>query len=176
MKYFLWVFLLFFTFSAKSLKFSDSIIKQKHVYYKQIAKKVHDEFRIREIKNLNFSLELLYEYIELKYPYNSKVPICQFVLETGWFTSDSFVKYNNLSGMKFPEIRYSVAISEKLGHSSYSHWTDSVDDYYLWLVYRIKKGCDTSDYYLFLKTIGYAEDPLYISKLKSIEEKLCLTI
>lgn len=72
-------------------------------------------------------------------------------LETGNFKSRVFKKYNNLFGFV-----------GKNGYIKYNSWRASVIDYKAWQYDYYRGG----DYYTFLKAIGYAEDSLYISKLR----------
>jgi len=123
---------------------------------------------VQKIKESEFSKELLKKYMGLVYPNSSKVIIKQFILETGWFKSQSFLLYNNICGMKFPRSRATIATGKAMGHAKYEHWTDSIDDYMLWKEYHISNGEDTSDYYKFLNSVGYAEASNYIKILKRI--------
>ena len=68
----------------------------------------------------------------IKYP---KIVLAQAILETGWFKSPRTGKYYE-----------------------FNHWTESVKAYYTKVQYRYKGG----NYLLWLKKIGYAEDPGYI--------------
>lgn len=89
--------------------------------------------------------------------YNIKHPdivYAQAILETGNFTSKLCVEGNNLFGLR------------SKNYFKYNHWTESVIDYKNKIQYRYKNN---ENYYLFLKRINYAEDSLYISKLKSIK-------
>lgn len=94
------------------------------------------------------------EYYNVK---NPEIVYAQAVLETGNFKSGLSVKHGNLFGLKRRDNRY----------MTFDHWSASVIAYrdkvqYKW---REEKG---EDYYDFLTRIGYAEDPLYIQKLKTI--------
>lgn len=80
----------------------------------------------------------------------------QAILETGHFTSVGCVKHNNLFGL------YN---SRKGRYHKFNHWAESVVAYKEWIQRRYKPP---EDYYKFLKRIGYASDPLYVNKLKSI--------
>lgn len=95
----------------------------------------------------------------------------QAILETGWFTSESFLKYNNPFGMKVPHIRDTFVRGEGLKHGAYDHWTDAVKDMALWQDYWYSKGWNMNDYYNFLELLGYAEDPLYVKKLQTLPTK-----
>ena len=111
--------------------------------------------------------------------YNTLVFFCkepgilyqQAILETGWFTSKSFLEFNNPFGMKVPEIRKTFVQREGFGHGGYDHWTDAVKDMALWQQYWYSLGYNMDDYYSFLELLGYAEDPFYIQKLKTLPNK-----
>lgn len=99
----------------------------------------------------------------LKY-YNIKHPDIvyrQAILETGNFTSGGCKKDNNLFGL------YN---SRKGKYYTFKHWSESVEAYKKYIQSKYKSG----DYYQFLKNLGYAEDPNYIKKLKSLETEDCL--
>ena len=127
------------------------------------------ELRILEIKRSEFDIELLKEYLYLTDTTGSDVPMRQFILETGWFTSGSFTEHNNLSGMKHPANRETTSIGEEMSHASYEHWTKSVDDYMLWRKNYTDKGYDISDYYKFLRDVGYSTSNKYEERLKQIK-------
>lgn len=80
----------------------------------------------------------------------------QAILETGHFRSKVFREYNNLFGL------YD---SRKKDYYRFNHWSESVKGYIDFIQYRYEPP---EDYYHFLDRIGYAEDPNYISKVKSI--------
>lgn len=124
--------------------------------------------RLVEIRQSEFSPEILREYLELRNVRSYKIVLAQFRLETGHFKSRSFKVYNNISGMKRPRIRPNLASGEALGHAYYSHWTTSVDDYILWQEYNAEKLAASNDYYEFLSSVGYAEDGNYQKILKQI--------
>lgn len=83
----------------------------------------------------------------------------QAILETGHYRSKVFKEYNNLFGL------YN---SRKKDYYKFDHWTESVIAYLNFIQYRYKPP---NDYYQFLQDIGYAEDSLYISKLKNVQSK-----
>lgn len=140
-----------------------SVVEELHT-----VKQGWSEIRIQKIKNSNFSLELLEELLTLYNVQYSDYIIRQAVLETGNFTSTIFMENNNLLGMKHPRVRSTTSIGSNRGHAKYSHWTDSVIDYLLWLRYYKDRGYNTENYFRFLREVGYAEDPLYIYKLQNL--------
>jgi flagellum-specific peptidoglycan hydrolase FlgJ len=141
--------------------------------------KFHSEraFFYYQIRHLPFSEDLLkkcLQYEGINYP---EIVILQSRLETGNYSSDIFLNGNNLFGMKYPGHRSTVAAGIYKEHAKYTHWSDSVMDYALWQKYylsrgyRIGGGDDNNFYLVFLKSIPYAEDPRYISKLVKMSQR-----
>lgn len=99
------------------------------------------------IKNLNIMMSIL----EIQEP---NIVFNQCRLETGNYTSPAFKIHNNLFGfMKGKNIRH------------YNNWRESLIHYSHWQNINYSGG----DYYKFLVDIHYAEDSLYVKKLKSME-------
>ena len=97
------------------------------------------------------------QYYNIKHPTIVKA---QAILETARFTSDLYIKNNNLFGL------YD---SKNKRYYSYNHWWESI------IAYKktIQKRYENSRYYyMFLEDIEYAEDKEYINKLKEIAEGL----
>lgn len=85
--------------------------------------------------------------------------LAQSVLETGYYQSKVCREYNNIFGLYDSR------------HGDYYHfrrWEDSVIAYQKYIQYRYKGG----DYLLFLKRIGYAEDPGYIRKVARLARQI----
>lgn len=95
------------------------------------------------------------KYYNIQYP---EIVTAQSILETGHYKSKVCLQYNNLFGL------YN---SKKRDYYSFNHWTKSVKAYYDLVQYRYKEG----DYYEWLSKIGYAEDPNYIAKVKSVQKR-----
>lgn len=91
---------------------------------------------------------------------NQIIVLAQSLLETDFFASNVCKRYNNLFGL------YD---SRSKRYYSFERWEDSVVGYRKFIQYRYKSG----NYFAFLKRIGYAEDPQYISKVGKITKKLC---
>lgn len=92
----------------------------------------------------------------IKHP---KIVLAQAILETGWFTSSVCRNKNNLFGLTNPRTG---------NYYEFGHWTDSVRAYYTKVQYRYKGG----NYLLWLRDIGYAEDPGYIRTVIRILRQL----
>ena len=82
---------------------------------------------------------------------HADIALAQARLETGNFTSSQCRTKRNLFGIKHNG-RY----------ASYRNWKESIADY----KERISSRYTGGDYYAFLRRIGYAKDPKYITKLK----------
>lgn len=95
------------------------------------------------------------EYYNVKY---SDIVAAQAILETGHFRSEGCTKDNNLFGL------YN---SRKQEFFKFNHWTESVKAYRDMVQYRYKEG----DYYTWLDNIGYAEDSIYVAKVKIIRNR-----
>lgn len=162
MRLFLVTLLLLISVSGYSPEVDTKIRVKRFNYYVK-------ELRIQEIRKQDFNTKLLVEYVNLKYPNSSKVSLKQFILETGWFKSKIFKENNNICGMRLPKVRKTTAIGSKYNHAVYNSVWDSIDDYYYWYEYHKKYHND--DYYLFLKSVGYAESNSYIKLLKQIKVK-----
>lgn len=93
------------------------------------------------------------EYFDIK---NPDIVYAQAILETGNFKSNLCIYNNNLFGL------YD---SKNKRYHKFNHWTESVIAYRDWIQYKYNLK---EDYYDFLKRINYAEDTLYINKLKYI--------
>ena len=92
----------------------------------------------------------------IQYP---KVVLAQAILETGWFTSPLCRNQHNLFGLTNP----------KTGkYYEFSHWTESVRAYYTKVQYKYKGG----NYLLWLREIGYAEDPKYVREVMKVLSQL----
>ena len=97
----------------------------------------------------------LYEEIRrngIQYP---KIVLAQAILETGWFRSSVCRNKHNLFGLTNPQTGK---------YYEFDHWTESVRAYYTKVQYKYKGG----NYLLWLKEIGYAEDPRYIQAVSRI--------
>jgi hypothetical protein len=93
------------------------------------------------------------DYYEIQQP---DIVVAQAILETGLFKSDLCIEHHNLFGL------YNSRIKE---YYHFNHWTESVKAYRNKVQYRYQDG----DYYDWLERIGYAEDSLYVSKLKNVK-------
>lgn len=104
----------------------------------------------------NESLLKTLEYYDVKH---LDIVYAQAILETGNFNSKICKEYNNLFGL------YD---SRKKDFYKFNHWSESVLGYKL---YVQNKYNSKDNYYSFLINLPYAEDSLYISKIKQIVKR-----
>ena len=90
---------------------------------------------------------------------NQRYVVAQALLETGYFTSRVCLECNNLFGLRRPSDG---------SYYEFDRWEESVKAYKDYVQYKYKGG----DYLLFLKRIGYAEDPDYLVKVHQIAKTL----
>ena len=90
---------------------------------------------------------------------NGLIVLAQALLETGYFSSRVCKEYNNLFGL------YD---SKNREYFRFARWEDSVVAYQRMIQYKYKGG----NYFLFLKRIGYAEDPGYLVKLAKVVKSI----
>lgn len=100
-------------------------------------------------------------YAEIKrngilYP---KVVLAQAILETGWFRSSLCRERHNLFGLTNPHTGK---------YYEFGHWTESVRAYLTKVQYKYKGG----NYLLWLRDIGYAEDPGYVEAIFKVLKML----
>ena len=103
------------------------------------------------------TLYLALKHYNIKHP---KIVLAQAKLESGNYTSAHCIRKNNFLGL------YN---SKKKEYYSFKHWTDCIEGYKNMIEHKYRDG---EDYYTFLIRIGYASDPIYITKVKQIERKL----
>lgn len=96
---------------------------------------------------------------------NADIVYAQILIESGNFTSNIWKNNNNCSGMKLAKTRPTTAIGEEFGHAKYRNFRDGLLDIALWQSCYARNLTQEQ----YLKVIGeiYAEDELYLSKIKS---------
>lgn len=106
-----------------------------------------------EISNLpTLTIPNLYAEIIQNDIQHPKIVLAQAILETGWFRSPVCLDKHNLFGLTNPRTGK---------YYEFEHWTESVRAYYTKVQYKYKGG----NYLLWLRDIGYAEDPNYIREV-----------
>lgn len=98
------------------------------------------------------------EYFDLKH---IDIVVAQSILETGHYNSENCVKHNNLFGL---------FNSRRNQYYKFDVWWKSVL-MYKESIQRESRMRTNEDYFDYLVRIGYAEDPLYVDKLKRIIKK-----
>lgn len=114
-------------------------------------------FGTRPPKELN--INNLYQALDRYGVAFPKIVVAQALLETGYFTSNVCLSYNNLFGLRRPSDG---------SYYRFANWEESVKAYKDYVQYKYKGG----DYFRFLGHIGYAKDPKYLYKVKSISSSL----
>lgn len=107
-------------------------------------------FFLSDVPNDSLLLEAL-NYYHVQEPI---IVLAQAKLETGNYRSYQCLVNNNLFGL---------FNSNTNTYFKFNHWTGSIQAYIKYIEYKRKHN---EDYYDFLNRIGYAEDPLYTSKVK----------
>ena len=86
---------------------------------------------------------------------HADIVLRQAILETGWFKcTKCSLSRNNIFGFWY-----------KKKYIQFDNWKDCVAYYKRWQDRHYSGG----DYYVFLKKVGYATDPSYVKRLKSIK-------
>jgi hypothetical protein len=86
---------------------------------------------------------------------HADIVLRQAILETGWFKcTNCSLSRNNIFGFWY-----------KKKYIQFDDWKDCVAYYKRWQDRHYSGG----DYYVFLKKVGYATDPNYVKRLKSIK-------
>ena len=119
------------------------------------------------VTTIPFSENALVEQLNkcnVKYPH---IVLAQAKLESNNFTSQVFKQNNNLFGMRKARRRITSSQSEKNTYAYYRDWVDCVYDY---AMYQSEVMCSVSNEDEYFIKLGerYAEDPMYVSKLKGM--------
>jgi uncharacterized FlgJ-related protein len=124
---------------------------------------IKDEIQFSEENLKNLLLEL-----NVRFPH---IVLAQAKLESGNFKSHMFLENNNIFGMKEAKRRPTTNKGTQNGHAYYENWKDCVIDYAFYQAAYLNDLRTEAQYYQYLSA-SYAEDPGYISKVKSIANKL----
>lgn len=123
----------------------NTLIKEKNEEKGQKGnKRTSPKSELPELTIPNLYAEIIQNGIQ-----HPKIVLAQAILETGWFTSSVCRNKHNLFGLTNPRTGK---------YFEFGHWTESVRAYYTKVQYRYKGG----NYLLWLRKIGYAEDPRYV--------------
>ena len=137
-----------------------------HASAKKAVKKVKSEgrtsgFLVRESHGSlpELTISNLYREIVRNGILYPEIVLAQAILETGWFRSSLCRDRNNLFGLTNPRTGK---------YFEFGHWTESVRAYYTKVQYKYKGG----NYLLWLRKIGYAEDPNYVRSVIKVLKML----
>lgn len=117
----------------------DTIVHRDTLYVKQTIVPLNEGNVLAELKKQQVP--------------HAKIVLNQSKLETGNYTSKVCKTNNNLFGIR-----------KGNKYKSYNTWKDCIADYKRLFSDRYKGG----DYYEYLRSLNYAEDPKYINKLKEM--------
>ena len=109
----------------------------------------------------------LMKELNIKYPH---IVIAQSLIETGHFDSKIFHENHNLFGMKQARTRVTTAQGTQYNHAYYENWRESVYDYAFYQC-RYLSGLKNEEEYLAYLGRSYAEDPNYLSKIRTLVKK-----
>lgn len=108
-----------------------------------------------EDPSFELSIENLKQALEDEGVQHADIVLRQAILETGWFKCTSCsLSRNNIFGFWY-----------KKKYIEFEDWKECVAYYKRWQDRHYKGG----DYYAFLKKVGFATDPQYLQRLKSIK-------
>lgn len=129
---------------------------------------LNDEEKLIVIREYNeFNEKKLIEKINqlnFKFPY---IILAQSYQETGNYKSSIFLENHNLFGMKEAQLRSTLAKGTNRGHAYYEDWQDSVIDYALYYSTYLSDIKTEGEYFEYLRQ-NYAEDPTYVTRLKTL--------
>lgn len=109
----------------------------------------------------------LMKELNMKFPH---IVYAQSLIETGHFDSKIFHENHNLFGMKQARTRVTTAQGTQYNHAYYENWRESVYDYAFYQC-RYLSGLKNEEEYLAYLGRSYAEDPNYLSKIRSLVAK-----
>ena len=122
------------------------------VSYSKVDIPVEEINTIPELNVENLRKELIRRNIP-----QHKIVLAQALHETGNFKSKICRERNNIFGMR-----------NKKGYKCYEHWIACVEDYEKRFSRRYKGG----DYFKFLVSVHYHEDPMYEQRVRKFIKKL----
>lgn len=134
---------------------------------------ISTDFILTDISTPNHEEELYYLLRKYKVQ-NRMIVLAQAKLESANFTTDRFLKDHNFVNMKPAGQRpTSSKKSEEHSYAVYSDLSKAILDYALWQC-SYARNLTEEQYYNKLVQVGFAEDTLYINKLKPIVTQLKL--
>jgi uncharacterized FlgJ-related protein len=109
----------------------------------------------------------LMKELKIQFPH---IVFAQSMLETSQWKSNIFHQNHNLFGMKASHRRVTTSKGSNLGHAYYDNWRESVYDYAFYQCRYLNNIKDENHYFSYLKA-NYAEDSLYIQKVKELIQR-----
>lgn len=148
------------------LKLESNKVKQLQLDSITYADSIQDlHYKLARIYKLTWdNIDYWLDYFEVE---QQEIVKQQIFLETGNLSSKICIENRNLFGMRMPSVRETTAIKKQHGHALYSNYIMSIEDYAIWQK-RFYDG--EEDYYEFLTRVGYATEPTYIERLKTVPE------
>jgi len=116
-------------------------------------------YKIKAGKTANLSDNNLYKELKVQGIIHPKIVLAQAKLETGNYKSNQCIKSNNLFGLR----------KKNGSYYRFNHWKESVTAYKKYIQDRYD---NSSNYYVFLKRIGYSEEDDYTDKVKDIVDQV----
>jgi flagellum-specific peptidoglycan hydrolase FlgJ len=101
---------------------------------------------------------------KIKFPH---IVYAQSILETGNWNSTIFMENNNLFGMRNSGNRSTTSNGNLKGYACYDSWKESLYDYAFYQASYLRHIKTEEEYFNYLNT-SYANDTLYVDKIKSI--------
>ena len=131
---------------------------------------IEKELLVVDLQRDDFTEEKLADLLKklkIKYP---EIVLAQARLETGGYKSRIFRENHNLFGMKEAVRRINTAQGTQYNHAYYEHWRESVYDYAFYQCRYMGQVRSREEYFNLLSQ-SYAEDPVYVTKLKNEIQK-----
>ena len=127
---------------------------------------IEKELLVVDLQRDDFTEEKLADLLKklkIKYP---EIVLAQARLETGGYKSRIFRENHTLFGMKEAVRRINTAQGTQYNHAYYEHWRESVYDYAFYQCRYMGQVRSREEYFNLLSQ-SYAEDPVYVTKLKN---------
>jgi uncharacterized FlgJ-related protein len=124
------------------------------------------ELLIVDLQRDDFTEQKLADLLKKLKIQHPEVVLAQARLETGGYKSRIFRENHNLFGMKEAVRRINTAQGTQYNHAYYEHWRESVYDYAFYQCRYMGRVGSREEYFNLLSQ-SYAEDPMYVTKLKN---------
>ena len=131
---------------------------------------IEKELLVVDLQRDDFTEEKLADLLKklkIQYP---EIVLAQARLESGGYKSRIFRENHNLFVMKEAVRRINTAQGTQYNHAYYEHWRESVYDYAFYQCRYMGQVRSREEYFNLLSQ-SYAEDPVYVTKLKNEIQK-----